>query len=91
VPEEHSVAQPAADALRSVAMATACTADGRWLRAELSFGEGFAASAAIAVEVAVRLASAPRAGAWTPGQLFGPQFAAACGAVIQPPQAVHGD
>jgi saccharopine dehydrogenase (NAD+, L-lysine-forming) len=87
VPEEHSLAAPASQELRSVAMAVGCTTEGRCLRAELSFGEGFEASAAIAVEVAVRLASAPRSGAWTPGQLFGTELAATCGAVVQPVQA----
>ena len=88
VPEEHSVPVPATQERRSVAMAIGRDANGARIRAELSFGEGFEASAAIAVEVAVRLAAEPRSGAWTPGQLFGIELAAACGARVVGPTPV---
>jgi saccharopine dehydrogenase (NAD+, L-lysine-forming) len=71
---------------RSVAMARGCTADGTHIEADLTFGEGDEASAAIAVEVALRTVANPRPGAWTPGQLFGPQLAKACGAVVHGPR-----
>jgi saccharopine dehydrogenase (NAD+, L-lysine-forming) len=85
-PAEHSVPASGVE-LRSVAMAVGWSADGPRLDAHLAFGEGFEASAAIAVDVAVRTAAAPRPGAWTPGQLFGTDLARACGAVVRGPHA----
>jgi len=84
---ERSIQAGAGEDLRSVAMARGCSADGVQVEADLNFGEGFAASAAIAVEVAVRTAGNQRAGAWTPGQLFGSELAVACGAVVRAPRA----
>jgi hypothetical protein len=87
VPGERSMQsdQKPAD-LRSLAMALGCSADGTQLEADLTFGEGDAASAAIAVEVVLRTVAGPRPGAWTPGQLFGPELAVACGAVVRGPR-----
>lgn len=68
-------------------MAVGSTAEGKQLKAHLSFGEGFEASAGIAVEVAIRTLANPQPGAWTPGQLFGTELAQACGAIVQGPQA----
>jgi short subunit dehydrogenase-like uncharacterized protein len=73
--------------LRSLAVALGRGADGTHIEADLSFGEGFEASATIAVEVALRTLAGPRPGAWTPGQLFGPELAVACGAVVQGPRS----
>jgi len=87
LPEERSIQQPRSEDVRSVALALGCTADGSPVEAHLSFGEGFAASAAIAVEVAVRTVAGPQPGAWTPGQLFGTELALACGAVVRGPGA----
>jgi short subunit dehydrogenase-like uncharacterized protein len=72
--------------LRSLALALGCRVDGTHIEADLSFGEGLEASATIAVEVALRALGNPRPGAWTPGQLFGPELAMACGAVVQGPR-----
>jgi hypothetical protein len=85
LPAERSVQPDHATDWRSVAMAVGCTADGAQIEADLSFGEGCEASAAIAVEVAVRTLADPRPGAWTPGQRFGTELALACGAVVRPP------
>jgi hypothetical protein len=87
VPAERSAHSTGNGELRSVAMAVAWTPDGRKLDAALTFGEGFQASAAIAVEVAMRTVTSPCPGTWTPCQLFGPELAAACGAVVRGPQA----
>src|SRR5262249_16629483 len=76
VPGERSVQTDQ----RSVAMARAAAADGKELEAHLSFGEGFAASAEIAVEIALRTLAHREPGAWTPGQLYGTELAFACGA-----------
>jgi saccharopine dehydrogenase (NAD+, L-lysine-forming) len=72
--------------MHSLATALACGADGAQFEADITFGEGFAASAAIAVEVALRTIRDPKPGAWTPGQLFGTELAEACGAVIRGPR-----
>ena len=89
VPAERSVADVSAQEVRSYAWAAGSTGSGRSLEAHLTFGEGFRASAVIAVEVAVRVLAAPRPGAWMPGQLFGPELALACGAVIGGQQPCH--
>jgi saccharopine dehydrogenase (NAD+, L-lysine-forming) len=73
----------AAQEMRSYAWAAGCTDQGAQLEARLRFGEGCRASAVIAVETAVRLLARPQPGAWTPGQLFGPELATACGAVVE--------
>jgi saccharopine dehydrogenase (NAD+, L-lysine-forming) len=86
LPAERS-ALAAAEELRSTAVAAGWSADGPRLEAQLTFGEGFQASATIAVEVAARIAAEPRPGAWTPGQLFGPELALACGALVRGPAA----
>jgi len=83
--------QVASADLHSLAMAIAELADGRRQEAHLAFGEGFEASAAIAVEVAVRSATAPRPGAWTPGQLYGREIAQTCGADVRGPAATEPD
>jgi saccharopine dehydrogenase (NAD+, L-lysine-forming) len=77
--------EPATEAkeMRSVAVARGRTARGAEIEADITFGEGFAASAAIAVEVAVRTIGQARPGAWTPGQLFGTELALACGGVVR--------
>jgi len=69
--------------LRSYAWAAATTASGDCLEARLTFGEGLQASASIAIEVASRVLASPSAGAWTPGQRFGPELAVACGAQVE--------
>jgi short subunit dehydrogenase-like uncharacterized protein len=86
---ERPAATVAAQELRSHAWAAGSTDSGRQLEAHVTFGEGFQASAVIAVEVAVRVLAAPRPGAWTPGQLFGPELALACGAAIRGKQPCH--
>jgi short subunit dehydrogenase-like uncharacterized protein len=86
LPGERSVQTKPVANLRSVATAFGCSADNTRTEADLSFGEGFEASATIAVEVALRTLQAPRPGAWTPGQLFGTGLALACGAVVQGPR-----
>jgi short subunit dehydrogenase-like uncharacterized protein len=82
----HAV--PPADTanLRSYAWAAATTTSGRCLEARLTFGEGLQASASIAVEVASRVLASASPGAWTPGRLFGPELAEACGAQVEPVQ-----
>jgi saccharopine dehydrogenase (NAD+, L-lysine-forming) len=84
LPAEHASGN---GELRSTAMAAGWTRDGRRLDTSLTFGEGLQASAAIAVEVAIRTVASPCAGTWTPCQVFGPELAAACGAVVRGPQA----
>jgi hypothetical protein len=92
VPSERPIGgQSSNDELRSYAWAALSDGDGSKLEAHLTFGEGFRASAAIAVEVALRILEAPRPGAWTPGQLLGTGVALACGADIHgPDQVVSG-
>jgi short subunit dehydrogenase-like uncharacterized protein len=68
--------------MRSYAWAAATTTSGQCVEARLTMGEGLQASASIAVEVATRVLASPAPGAWTPGQLFGPQLAEACGAQV---------
>lgn len=80
---ERPLAPVTTQEVRSHAWADGSTESGRRLEARLSFGEGFQASAVIAVEVAVRVLATPRPGAWTPGQLFGPELALASGATIR--------
>jgi short subunit dehydrogenase-like uncharacterized protein len=88
LPRERLVQQPDRDRdYRSTAFALGHTAEGTPIQADLSFGEGFEASATIAVEVAVRTLTNPRPGAWTPGQLFGSDLARACRAAISGPRA----
>jgi saccharopine dehydrogenase (NAD+, L-lysine-forming) len=88
VPGERGSAGSTRDReFRSVAFALGRGADGTHIEADLRFGEGFEASATIAVEVAVRTAADAPPGAWTPGQLFGSQLAPACGAVVAGPRA----
>jgi short subunit dehydrogenase-like uncharacterized protein len=79
----HSAPPTDAAHLRSYAWATATTASGQCLAARLTFGEGLQASADIAVEVAERVLSGAAPGAWTPGHLFGPDLAEACGADVE--------
>jgi short subunit dehydrogenase-like uncharacterized protein len=79
----HAVPPPDAANLRSYAWAAATTANGQCLEARLTFGEGLQASASIAIEVASRVLANPTPGAWTPGQLFGPELAEACGAQVE--------
>jgi short subunit dehydrogenase-like uncharacterized protein len=86
LPGERSVQSEQGTKLRSVAIARGCCADGTPVEADIGFGEGFAASAVIAVEVAIRTLRAPRPGAWTPGQLYGSELAQACGAVVRGPR-----
>ena len=71
-----------------VAMAIGRDANGARIRAELSFGEGFEASAAIAVEVAVRLAAEPRWVRGAPWATVRHRLAAACGARVVGPTPV---
>jgi short subunit dehydrogenase-like uncharacterized protein len=80
-------ATPTVQEWRSYAWAAGSTEHGLQLEAQLTFGEGFRASAVIAAEVAVRLLAGPRPGAWTPGQLFGPELALACGAAVRQDQS----
>jgi short subunit dehydrogenase-like uncharacterized protein len=87
LPGERSVQPDQATDLCSIALARGCTADGVQTEAEISFGEGFEASARIAIEVAVRTLGTRRPGAWTPGQLFGTELALACGGVVRGPLA----
>jgi short subunit dehydrogenase-like uncharacterized protein len=84
---ELSVAPDQVKDLRSVAMAVGCSVDGAQLEFDLSFGEGSGASAAIAVEVAVRTLANSQPGAWTPGQLYGSELALACGAAVRGPRS----
>lgn len=79
----HATPPPATADLRSYAWAAATTAGGDCLEARLTFGEGLQASASIAIEVAARVLASPSPGAWTPGQLFGPELAEACGAQVE--------
>jgi saccharopine dehydrogenase (NAD+, L-lysine-forming) len=87
VPGDRSMQPEPTDNLRSFAIALGETAAGGQMEMSLSFGEGFAASAAIAVEVALRALAAPQPGAWTPGQLYGAELATACGALVRGPLA----
>jgi saccharopine dehydrogenase (NAD+, L-lysine-forming) len=85
-PAERPAATTSGQELRSYAWAAGSTDQGHQLEAQLTFGEGFRVSAVIAAEVAVRLLAGARPGAWTPGQLFGPELALACGAAVRQDQ-----
>ncbi|MDF3294282.1 saccharopine dehydrogenase NADP-binding domain-containing protein [Streptomyces silvisoli] len=61
---------------RSYGYAEITDEEGRSHVAELSTGEGFAFTAALAVETATRLLDAPVAGAWTAARLLGPELVA---------------
>ncbi|MGW2254725.1 saccharopine dehydrogenase NADP-binding domain-containing protein [Kitasatospora sp. NPDC001660] len=62
---------------RSYGYAELTGADGRRHAAELSTGEGFAFTAAIAAEAAATLLDGPHAGAWTAARLLGAERVAA--------------
>ncbi|MEU5310856.1 saccharopine dehydrogenase NADP-binding domain-containing protein [Streptomyces sp. NPDC021562] len=70
---------------RSHAYAELTDADGRVHTAELSTGEGFAFTAAVAAATAARLLDGPPPGAWTAARLLGPELIASLpGTTIRP-------
>jgi short subunit dehydrogenase-like uncharacterized protein len=67
----------------SYAYAEVVAGSGRRLAAQSQVGDGVRAGAAFAAEVARRVLAGSRAGAWTPGRLFGPElFQAVTGATV---------
>jgi len=67
----YGLARPQSHDMTSHAYAEFTDAAGRVRTAELSAGEGFAFTAAVAATTAMRLLDTSTAGAWSPCQLFG--------------------
>jgi saccharopine dehydrogenase (NAD+, L-lysine-forming) len=61
---------------RSYGYAELTDDEGRVHTAELSTGEGFAFTAAVAAETAVRVLDGAAPGGWTAGRLLGPELVA---------------
>ena len=79
------IPDPAAptDGTDSCAWAEVVGRDGDTIAAELVVGDGLHATAAVAAETARRVLAGAAPGAWTPGQLFGPDlFTDATGAKV---------
>ncbi|MEU9132510.1 hypothetical protein AB0D08_31120 [Kitasatospora sp. NPDC048540] len=74
-------ADRAADGV-SHAWAEALDAAGRVRAAELRCGEGFAVTAVIAAETALRVAAGAEPGAWTPRALLGADLVEAAGCTV---------